>query len=60
MTKKIAVVLDIGSSTIKLMAGAKGLNNTCIVYGMVNKSYSGFSDGEFFEEKIRIYYYWFN
>ncbi|MDD4686152.1 MAG: cell division FtsA domain-containing protein [Clostridia bacterium] len=51
MTKKIAVVLDIGSSKLELMAGAQGLNNTFAVYGKYSHSYSGFSDGEFFEEE---------
>lgn len=51
MTKNVAVVLDIGSSKITALVGGKGLNNILTIYAKSSVNYSGFSDGEFFEEE---------
>lgn len=51
MTKKVAFVLDIGSSNLTVIAGGKGLNNIIITYAKSSVDYSGFSDGKFFEEE---------
>ncbi len=53
MIKSYVSVLDIGSSRISVLIGAKGINSTFIIKGQAEVSYAGFGDGEFFEpEKL--------
>ena len=50
MQKKTVTVLDIGSSGITAAVAESGLNNTIVIKGLARQSYSGFSDGEFFDK----------
>ena len=49
MQKNLAIILDIGSSKVTVMAGERGVNNTFILKGYAEKEYSGFYDGEFID-----------
>lgn len=51
MAKNIASVLEIGSSKISVLVGTEGTNHTFVIYGKSDVDYSGFSNGEFFEEE---------
>ncbi len=50
MQKKTVTVLDIGSSGITAAVAESGPNNTIVIKGLARQSYSGFSDGEFFDK----------
>lgn len=53
MAKSISAIMDIGSGKITVLIGAKGVNNSFIVYGKSSVPYGGFADGEFLEpEKL--------
>jgi len=49
MQKNTAVILDIGSSKITVLAGERGVNNTFLIKGFAEKEYSGYDDGDFFD-----------
>jgi len=40
MQKNLAIILDIGSSKVTVMAGERGVNNTFILKGYAEKEYS--------------------
>lgn len=50
MPKKGVAVVEIGSSSINVLVGNKGVNDTFVIYGSGEASYAGFYDGEFLEE----------
>ena len=45
-------IMDFGSEKIKVMVGARGVNNTIIVKGVGEENYTGFSKGEFFQPQL--------
>ena len=49
MQKNTAIILDIGSSKITVLAGERGVNNTFLIKGFAEKEYSGYDDGVFFD-----------
>ena len=50
---RTAVVVDVGSSKISVLACSRGVNNTINIKAFDETNYSGFQDGEFFEpEKV--------
>lgn len=51
MPKDKVTVVDIGSSSIRVLIGSKGVNDTFIVSGYGECEYAGFYEGEFLEEE---------
>ncbi len=48
---KIAVtVLDIGSKSISVLIGNRGVNDTFVIHGYGEREYAGYYEGEFLEE----------
>ena len=50
MQKNLAVILDIGSSKVTVLAGERGVNNTFIIKSYAEREYSGFYSGEFIDK----------
>ena len=51
MAKKEVAVLEFGSSKISVLIGERGINHTFHIKGKAESDYSGFFEGEFFDEK---------
>ena len=49
-TKESVAVLDIGSSKVSVLVGERGVNNTFRITGSGEAEYSGFANGQFYEE----------
>ena len=51
MPKSKATVVDIGSKSISVLIGSKGVNNTFVIHGYGESDYAGYYEGEFLEEE---------
>ena len=51
MPKTAVSVLDIGSKSISVLIGCKGVNDTYIIRGYAEREYAGYFEGEFLEEE---------
>lgn len=49
MSKRDVAILDIGSYSLTVMVGERGINNTFKIKGKGSVEYAGFSNGEFLE-----------
>ncbi|MCH5163834.1 MAG: hypothetical protein J1F36_02330 [Clostridiales bacterium] len=48
MTQQDVAILDFGSSTITILIGQRGINNTLTISGKGETEYAGYGEGEFF------------
>lgn len=49
MSQDMVAVLDIGSSSVKIVVGKRGINGTFNILGKGESEYSGYVDGEFLD-----------
>lgn len=49
MSQGVAAVLDIGSSSVRIVVGRRGINGTFNILGTGESEYSGYVDGEFLD-----------
>ena len=50
MSKNKVTVVDIGSRSISVLIGSKGLNDAFVIHGYGEQDYAGYYEGEFLEE----------
>lgn len=49
MSQGMVAVLDIGSSSVRIVVGKRGINGTFNILGTGESEYSGYVDGEFLD-----------